>query len=271
MIVRLLYWLGQLSSRLRRALWNGWHLYVSGVDRDLDLAFFNYGFAELEGHKVRLELREEDEKNRFCIQLYHHVASAVDLRDRDVLEIGCGRGGGASYVHGYLRPRSTVAMDISKGAIRFCRERYTLDGLSFCQGDATLLPFNDSAFDVIINVESSNAYGDVGLFLREARRVLRRDGHLLLADMRPQSEIDRLVTQIKDAGLSIQGSEVITPNVVRAMDLDDERKRDLIRRKAPGVLARSFAEFAGVRGSAIYDSMKTGQRQYLNFVLRRLG
>jgi len=47
----------------------------------------NYGYAELNG--TELDLQGELEKDRYFIQLYHHVAAAVDLNGKKVLEVGC--------------------------------------------------------------------------------------------------------------------------------------------------------------------------------------
>ena len=47
--------------------------------------------------------------------LYHHVATSVDLAGKDVLEVSCGRGGGASYTDGYLPVRdNTISIDTSR-------------------------------------------------------------------------------------------------------------------------------------------------------------
>ena len=47
-------------------------------------------------------------------------------------------------------------IDFSKKAIEFCRKYYSVDGLSFAQGDAENLPLADNSVDVIINLESSH-------------------------------------------------------------------------------------------------------------------
>ena len=53
----------------------------------------NYGYIDLNG-ELPLELNPDDEEDRYFIQLYHHVATAVDIQGKDVLEVGSGRGGG---------------------------------------------------------------------------------------------------------------------------------------------------------------------------------
>ena len=52
----------------------------------------NYGYAPLHDHSETVKLDEADGPNRYFMQLYHDVVSAVDLMNLDVLEIGSGRG-----------------------------------------------------------------------------------------------------------------------------------------------------------------------------------
>src|SRR3546814_7009494 len=107
-----------------------------------------------------IDLLPGDEPDRYSIQLYHQTAAALDWTGLDGLEVGCGRGGGASYVARYLKPRSLVGLDIADRAIEFCRRRHAAPGLSFVSGDAQKLPFPDESFDVVLNVESSGSYPD---------------------------------------------------------------------------------------------------------------
>ena len=92
---------------------------------------------------------------------------------REVLEVGSGRGGGASFVARYLRPSRVVGVDVSPQSVAFCRARHSAPGLSFEVGNAEQLGFAAASFDAILNVESSHCYGDMGAFVREVRRVLR--------------------------------------------------------------------------------------------------
>jgi hypothetical protein len=81
-------------------------------------AFMNYGYALLEPNGAPLVLEPADEPDRLCIQLYHHTVGETSLEGKDVLEVGCGRGGGASYIARYLRPRSMTGLDFSSTARR---------------------------------------------------------------------------------------------------------------------------------------------------------
>ena len=48
-----------------------------------------------------------------------------------------------------------------------------IPNLTFVQGDAEKLPFEDHMFDTVINVESSHCYGNMDAFVKEVARVLK--------------------------------------------------------------------------------------------------
>lgn len=93
---------GHLPQKMRHPLERKWYEHMSSLHLDADVLLVNYGWASLDPTASALTLRPEDEPNRYCTQLYHCVASVVDLCGLDVLEVGCGRGRGASYVMRYL-------------------------------------------------------------------------------------------------------------------------------------------------------------------------
>ena len=120
-----------------------------------DVVFLNIGYEE--DPPMAVPLAESDEPDRFSIQLYHRTATQADLRGRRVLEVGCGHGGGASYLMRTLRPASYTGLDLNRAAIAFCRNRHILPGVDFVHGSAEKLPFPDQSFDAVINIESSAA------------------------------------------------------------------------------------------------------------------
>jgi ubiquinone/menaquinone biosynthesis C-methylase UbiE len=184
-----------------------------------------------------------------------------------LLEVGCGRGGGAAYVARALGPRRVVAVDLSPRAIALCRRRFHQPNLLFEVGDAERLPFADGAFDAILNVESSHCYGRFDLFLREVRRVLRPGGHFLYADFRPEEEILGWRTALLSAGFAIAAERDLRPGVVAALDADDDDKRVMIDHIVDRPLLGVFREFAAVRGSILNGALRRGDFGYRAFVL----
>ncbi len=259
----------RVSPKFRRLMMKSWYETLVVLDRERDITFMNYGYSGLDSSPGEISLNDGEQANRYCIQLYHHVAGAIDLSGKDVVEVGSGRGGGASYIARYLRPRSMTGIDFSKKAIEFCRKYYSVDGLSFLQGDAENLPLDDNSVDVIINLESSHCYGSMTKFLSEVHRVLRPGGHFLFSDHRDHDKLNLLREQLKDSGLSLVKETDITRNVVAALDLDNERKQRMIAQKCPRVLRREAEEFAAMKGSRAYETFKSGYSRYLSFVLHK--
>jgi hypothetical protein len=101
------------------------------------VTFLNYGYWPPEGET--LTLKPEDESNRPAIQLYHHVASGWDLADKNVLEVSCGHGGGASFVKRYHKPASYTAIDQNPKAIDFNRKTHGSLDIDFRTGVAGLI------------------------------------------------------------------------------------------------------------------------------------
>ncbi|MDJ0927587.1 MAG: metalloregulator ArsR/SmtB family transcription factor [Gammaproteobacteria bacterium] len=101
----------------------------------------------------------------------------------EVLDIGCG---GGSLLR-WLAPRArlVVGADVSRSARVLARSRAHQWGLSNCtirDADVEHLPFDDACFDLVILDEVLSATNDRDAGLREALRVLRPTGRLLILD-----------------------------------------------------------------------------------------
>jgi SAM-dependent methyltransferase len=228
----------------------------------------NYGFAPADATLLRLD--PADEPDRLCIQLYERVVSPAKLSGANVLEVGCGRGGGASYLARYHRPAHFTGIDFSPQAIAFCAGRHrSIPNLQFAVGDAENLAYPDSTFDAVVNVESSHCYGDVSRFFGEAHRALRPGGWFLFADLRDPAEAAELEPLLRRQPWSRVEKEDITAAVIRALELDDARKSAMIADWIPPRLRPLFQEFAGLSGGKISRGLRSGGLVYLRFALRK--
>jgi SAM-dependent methyltransferase len=268
--------LASLPPRAKKLLWRGAYEVISMRGRATP--FMNYGYAPLDEDLTGDSEIESDVHGR----LYLATAGAVDLADKDVLEVGSGRGGGAALVFERLKPRSLTGLDPARRAVRFCRARHSRPGLDFVVGDAEALPFADGSFDAVLNVESCHCYPNIPQFLRESRRVLRPGGHLLLADFRTVSSVPRpgqkrwtqqdvatFRRQLSESGMRIVEEEDIARNVSRAMELMTPSVRARVERTVPRPLRRLVLEFQGIEGSDVHRVLASGESAYLRFVLER--
>jgi ubiquinone/menaquinone biosynthesis C-methylase UbiE len=252
---------------LTRAFYN----LISYFDLGDNLTFMNYGYISFDSNSPALSLLPEDEKYRFQIQMYDHIAGQIDWDGKEALEVGSGRGGGAAYIKRHFQPKSMTGVDLSDRAVAFCSRHHSgVDGLRFIQGDAEALKFPDESFDIIINVESSLYYPNVETFFKQVDRILKPDGYFLYADMRFLEEVENWRSQLMATGLELLSEQDVTRNAKRALSLNQEYRRGLIKKYVPGVFRLIFYRFGGADGGRLADDIPGhGERVYKIFVLRK--
>ncbi len=273
MLTKLYYnLLGFLFSRrkIKTLAWKYWYPYLTRRLKKSDVLFLNYAFVDETTFTPQLELQSGDEKNRACISLYHHLAKQVALSGKQILEVSCGHGGGASFISRYHHPRHMTAVDLNYEGIRFCRERHQLSNLDFAAANAERMPLAGNAFDVVVNVEASHAYGDFPAFVKEVFRVLKPGGYFLYADFRPRKELANWETELLREKFQLVCSRDITRQVVRGMEQNSERLNELVLKALPFYLRSMGRIFAGIKGTRIYLGLKKNNLVYRSYCLQRL-
>lgn len=119
---------------------------------------------------------------------YHEMVDALELRavlpyarDARVLELGCGTGlilGPVSEV-----ASEAIGIDLSERMVQRAQER----GLDARIGNLCTLPFESERFDLTYSFKVLAHVPDIDSALREAARVTRPGGHLLLEFYNPWS------------------------------------------------------------------------------------
>lgn len=248
--------------------WKFWYNFAHLVDgRAGNLSFMNWGYAPQDNEGKILDLNPEDEANRFPLQMYYHTIGRRGLEGLDVLEIGCGRGGGAKSLMKYASPRSLTGIDLSSRAIALSNKSAKIPALSFQVGDAERLRFPDESFDAVINVESSHCYPDIRAFLSETFRVLRPEGKFFYADFRIIEKMNSWERAVETSEFVIREKEDITADVLRALNKDSLRKERLIRQRVPSFLRSYFRRFACTTDTEFYLSFVNGRRFYHRYLL----
>lgn len=106
----------------------------------------------------------------------------LSIGNRDVLEIGCGNGYGASLID-RQHPRSYVGLDVMEEQIAKARQRYPQ--FKFLVQDATdLSQFSDASRDVVIIFGVLHHIPEWRKVVEEIKRVLRPNGSLFVEEPR---------------------------------------------------------------------------------------
>ena len=257
-----------MSKNLRSLMFRVWYWYISKIDADNEIVFMNYGYEDPD-EKIKLE--PEDEPNRYSIQLYHRLSSAVNLKNKSIIEVGCGRGGGLAYVAKTFSPSVALGIEIEQKAVDFANRYHKEEALSFVQGDAHSLPLESDKYDALINVESSHRYLDFDKFLSEVSRVLRHDGYFLYTDFRFPAEMAGLKESLGVHDFKLIDEQIINKNVITALQLDTPRRRNLVEKLIPGFLQKTALNFSGAVDSPTYNQILSGELVYYVYIFQKNG
>lgn len=121
------------------------------------------------------------------------VSLVGDLKEKNVLEVGCGNGVQSAYVYKTYSPAIVTGVDINPDNIAIAQQQAGLSGnIIFCVDDAQKLDhiLHDS-IDTLFCIESAFHYADKKLFLENVHRVLKPGGEFLLADILSKSQKKR--------------------------------------------------------------------------------
>ncbi len=247
-------------ARPRKLFWRQVYNLMSRFWRDEDWRFMNYGYMSQDDRPFHLA--ERDEPDRAFIGLYQQAIDGLDLSGKRVLEVGCGRGGGASYLARYCDPAEVIAVDYSPATLKIAKQLNAgVPNLMFQFGDAEALPFDDNTFDAVVNIESSHCYADMPAFAAEVTRVLKPDGIFSWADLRSPAMMNDVNRSFDDAGLQLISEKSLAPGVVPALDHMSDRKARVISRFP--FIARFMKEFAATKDTKLYHGIKSGDVLYI--------
>lgn len=112
---------------------------------------------------------------------YDQLFNLDHNKELKILEIGCGPGALAESLHRWYPKALITAIDRDSNFISFAQKN--IAGISFVEGDATHLPFENNSFDVTIS-NTVQEHVEPSAFWGEQRRVLKPGGVCLCLSAR---------------------------------------------------------------------------------------
>ncbi len=119
-------------------------------------------------------------QEKFEIPIFRRMG--LEIRNKDVLEIGCGNGYGA-YLINLKSPRSYIGLDLMEEQIEKARQRYPKYQF-LVQDAADLSQFADASKDVVIIFGVLHHIPEWRKVIDEIKRVLRPKGSFFVEEPR---------------------------------------------------------------------------------------
>ena len=102
-----------------------------------------------------------------------------------ILDVGCGFGGTLQQINRAFDRLYLCGLNIDPRQLKRARAKVKPKGtneIKFVHGDACQLPFPDQSFDILFAIECAFHFRSRAAFLAEAKRVLKKNGKLIISD-----------------------------------------------------------------------------------------
>ncbi|WP_018753425.1 class I SAM-dependent methyltransferase [Paenibacillus sanguinis] len=242
--------------------------HITTVAESLDInnvtrfvTFLNWGYKVTDNEQFAQYEVNDTMLNKNPHKLLFEIVGLVDLKDKIVLDVGCGRGGNLAGVNKDYKAHSCVGLDLTEASVQFDHVRHIANNMFFLVGDAEDLPFKNETFDAVLNCESSYGYPNIHKFYYGVYRVLKTGGHFMYGDMLPTDKWPMYEQYLISLGFEILRNQDITENILASCDEVAENHYSVY-----GIMDQGFMEgmkdSLSLPGSGIYNDMKSGVQQF---------
>ncbi|MER2512358.1 MAG: class I SAM-dependent methyltransferase [Nitrosomonas ureae] len=214
-----------------------------------------------------------DADDKYQLQLYDEYINLLDNENSEqVLEIGCGAGGGLMHMQSRLPKSNFTGLDRCKEAVKTCKYFLGEQPNNIKLYSSLKDVYADSKkFDAVMSVETG-IYKNPHIF-DDIHNLLNDRGILIYYDNINFGKLDRIVKSIECRGFKIDAMRDITENVFKACEHDTPRRLEIVKKYLPKVLRpfnNEILRYMCVKDTSRYNNYSIGKKKAFMLKARKL-
>lgn len=119
------------------------------------------------------------------------IFDQINLKEKSVLEVGCGQGDFSEF----LVDKCSKLTGIDSEEISILTAKEKIKGADFLVADGCNLPFHNESYEAVVFSKSLHHLDSV-LALKEAHRVLVKGGYIIIIELVPDTEYQRVLRPV---------------------------------------------------------------------------
>ena len=200
-----LFWTGNISLPLKFLINMGSIIaWITGNARDSSV--MKEKMKDGYNGKYSDYINKYDELASFhYVKISNQLIQKIDCKGKEVVDVGCGTGI-LSFIAIDKGATKMSCVDVSKLMLENCRKKsiakgYTDNLISFHEGDAENLPFNDNSFDIVLCNMVLGMIPNQQETIKELARILRPEGTLALSTHGPAHYLEAIEVGMKSMNM----------------------------------------------------------------------
>jgi len=124
-------------------------------------------------------------KENFFQKLWHffrfrNLSKLIEPSGGEILDVGCADGTATKFILEQSKAELIIGIDVLQSSVDYAKKRFKNRKLKFLVAEAEKLPFEKNQFEAVFCLDSIEHFLQPGKVLREIRRVLKKNGYLVI-------------------------------------------------------------------------------------------
>ena len=174
-------------------------------------------WTPIQNHGYMSDQYEIDHPFKYQLVAYEKLIEDIDLVGKDIIEIGCGYGGGINYLNNKY-DLNIVGIDNQADFIKYAREKHK--GTFILEDFLKPITLKTNSYDIVLILDSYLFFCDTERFYVNLHGLIRDGGNIVISDIFSFEDTERYIEKMARYNFVLKKKENITKQTMQSMEYD---------------------------------------------------